>query len=104
MQAQPSEVYHLEWETEPESEHEESSFAPSDHSADSHHYPHPQTVNIADELARCQGSIDPQFVEVLFYNRGIQKFNGNLIRLFSNEILLQRTQVSSNGYYKIFML
>ena len=87
MQAEHTEIYHLEWEAEPESEHEESSFAPSDHSGDSLHYPHPQTVNITDELARCQGTIDTQFVEVLFYNRGIQKFNCNLIRLFSNEIL-----------------
>ncbi len=98
MQADTSEIYHLEWETEPESEHEESSFAPSDHSADSLHYPQPQTVNIADELARCQGKIDPQFVEVLFYNRGTRKFNCDLIRLFSDEILLQRTQTLNSGY------
>ena len=107
VQADPAEIYHLEWETEPESEYEESSFAHSEHSADSLHYTQPRVTNIADELARCRGNIDASFVEVLFNNRGKQQkfysaifYKTNLY--LSNEILLQRTQASSNGCYQIF--
>jgi hypothetical protein len=68
--ADHTELEHQEWEVEPESEHEESSFAHSEPSWDSQSYAQPRTVNIAEELERCQGVIDPPFIEILFAHRG----------------------------------